>query len=234
MKNIVFDAGPVITLTLNELLWLLDELKGRYNGFFYIPPSVKEELINKPLRTKKYAFEAIRVMDKINEGTLTVISEKRIIDLATKLSDLANNSFSMHDRNLTIVQRGEMESVAAAILLKSDAVVIDERTTRMLVEEPKMLLKILIKKFHKKIRVNKNTLSKFSQEVRGLKIIRSAELVTIAFDLGLLDEYITARGKIDPQMKKTLLESALWAVKLTGCAISRKNIDEIVRIETKK
>ena len=40
MKSLVFDAGPVISLTTNNLLWLLDVLKGDYEGEFYIPEGV--------------------------------------------------------------------------------------------------------------------------------------------------------------------------------------------------
>ena len=56
MKSLVFDAGPIITLTMNNLLWLLNPLKNNFKGEFYLSAAVKEELIDRPLQTKKYKF----------------------------------------------------------------------------------------------------------------------------------------------------------------------------------
>ncbi|MBW2987823.1 hypothetical protein KY336_04705, partial [Candidatus Woesearchaeota archaeon] len=124
-------------------------------------------------------------------------------------------------------------SVATALELNSSALVIDERTTRMAIEEPYELKKLLEKRLHTDVSINEKTLQKFKEATKGLKIIRSVELVTVAYDMGLLDKYVTANGKIDKKMKHKLLESVLWALKLNGCAISKRNIDEIVRIERK-
>ena len=57
MKALVFDAGPIITLTMNNLLWLLEQLKSQFNGEFFICPAVRRELVDKPLQTKKYKFQ---------------------------------------------------------------------------------------------------------------------------------------------------------------------------------
>ena len=54
MKSLVFDAGPIISLTMNNLLWLLDPLKVNFKGEFYIPMAVKGELVDRPLTTKKF------------------------------------------------------------------------------------------------------------------------------------------------------------------------------------
>ncbi|MBI2656373.1 hypothetical protein HYX03_01385 [Candidatus Woesearchaeota archaeon] len=53
--------------------------------------------------------------------------------------------------------------------------------------------------------------------------------MAIAYEHGLLDDYIT---KI-PDARKNLLESVLWGVKLNGCAVSKDEIEQIVRIEIK-
>ena len=60
-----------------------------------------------------------------------------------------------------------------------------------------------------------------------MKVIRSVELVTVAYENGILDRFIT---KI-PDAKKNLLESVLWGVKLNGCAVSKDEIEQIIRIE---
>ena len=73
MRSIVFDTGPIISLTTNNLLWLLEPLKKKYKGHFHITSDVKRELIDRPLQTKKFKFEALQVMHIIKKGILVSI-----------------------------------------------------------------------------------------------------------------------------------------------------------------
>ena len=82
---------------------------------------------------------------------------------------------------------------------------------------------------HTSIKVNKSNLKRFRAETKNLKIIRSVELVTIAYELGLLDKFILNI----PEPRKTLIEGLLWGVKLNGCAVSRNEIDNIIKLEGK-
>ena len=75
MKALVFDTGPVISLTMNNLLWLLDPLKEMSKANFFITEQVRRELVDVPLnKTKRYKFEALQVLHYIENGTLEVIS----------------------------------------------------------------------------------------------------------------------------------------------------------------
>ena len=76
--------------------------------------------------------------------------------------------------------------------------------------------------------VNEDNLKAFSDSMKNIKLIRSVELVTMAYELGLLDRYII---KEIENAKETLLDSVLWGVKLNGCAVSRKEIEQILKIE---
>ncbi|KHO51294.1 MAG: hypothetical protein QT04_C0044G0003 [archaeon GW2011_AR11] len=58
MKALVFDSGPIISLTLNGLLWMLRPLKQRFKGDFCITKAVYGEIISYPLHTKKFKLEA--------------------------------------------------------------------------------------------------------------------------------------------------------------------------------
>jgi len=82
---------------------------------------------------------------------------------------------------------------------------------------------------HTTVKVSQGNLKDFSKLTKGVRMIRSAELVTIAYESGLLDKYL---AEIQ-DAKKTLLESVLWGVKLNGCAISKKEIEQLVRMEVK-
>jgi len=77
-KSIVFDTGPVISLTLNNLLWLIEPLQQRYEGDFIITPMIYRELIEKPLSTKKYKFEALQILPLLSKGLLKQIKSERM------------------------------------------------------------------------------------------------------------------------------------------------------------
>ena len=51
----------------------------------------------------------------------------------------------------------------------------------------------------------------------------------MAYEHGILNNFIT---KI-PDARKNLLESVLWGVKLNGCAVSKDEIEQIIRIEAR-
>lgn len=229
MKCLVFDTGPIITLTLNNLLWILKELKNKFKGNFYISETVKYELVYKPLKTKKFKFEALQVLENIETKVLEPIKNKEIDKLTTKLLYLANNSFIVNGNFLRIVHPAEMSGLAVTIYLNAKAFVVDERTTRLLIENPKQLTNTLQNKFHTKVNVT-NNLNKFREITKGIRLLRSVELVTIAYELGLLDNYLVPIHN----NKKILLEALLWGVKLHGCAVSTKEIKQIIKIETKK
>ena len=229
MKTIVFDSGPIISLALNDLLWILPDLKKYYNGNFVIPDSVKAEVVDNPLRTRKFAFEAIRVEGMITQNVLEISRDDNVKSQSQDLLTLANSSFEAHGAPMQLVHTAEMEAIVLARELHADAVVIDERTSRMLIEAPDNLKNLLEKRLQTKIKVNTSNLERFRSLLSSVKVIRSAELVSIAYSLGLLDKYLPRNGEVPIGKKKDLIESVLWALKLNGCAISKKNIDQLVK-----
>ena len=89
MKSLVFDAGPIISLASNNLLWLLRPLKKEFNGKFYITHYVKKEIVDRPLEIKRFKFEAIQVERMIDKGVLDIISNSIIQEETLKLLTLA-------------------------------------------------------------------------------------------------------------------------------------------------
>lgn len=227
MKSLIFDAGPVISLATNSLLWILEPLKQKFGGKFYITGAVKRELVDRPLEIKKFKFEAIQVEKLIEDGVIEVISSRFITEKTPALLNTANEIFKAYNNCIKIVHFAEMSVIAAAVDLSADAIVIDEKTTRFLIENPGMVVEILKKTLHTSISINENNLKEFKNTVKGIKAIRSTELAAVAYERGILDKYIT---KI-PDAKKNLLESVLWGVKLNGCAVSKDEIAQIVRLE---
>lgn len=228
MKCIVIDSGPIITLTLNNLLSIVEPLRKQFGGSFYITNDVRRELIVKPLTTKKYKLEAMQIMPLLNSKIIEVYDNEEVNAKARWLQDIANNTFMAKENYITIVQYAEMQTLAAALLLGADAVVIDERTTRMLIENPLKVSERMRQKLHTSIRINKENLEILKQTLSSIKVIRSAELVIMAYELGAFNSYLS------PEItKKSMIEGILWAVKLNGCSISDDEIKEIANLESK-
>jgi hypothetical protein len=226
-----FDTGPVISLVTNNLLWLLEPLRENYGGEFFITPAVKHELIDKALMTRRFEFEALQVSQMLRKGVFKVRESAQINKVKNKLLGLANHCYKARNRWLKIVSDAEIEILAADAVLDSDVCVIDERTARLVLENAERMRKLFERKLHCKVQMDKKNIKEFQEILQNVQIIRSTELVTVSYKLGLLDGYLVDKSKLVKNPRKTLLESALWAVKIRGCSISRTEIDEIVKKE---
>ena len=230
MKTLVFDTGPIITLTMNNLLWLLEPLKEMGNCRFLITNQVKEELVDNPLnKTRRFKFEALQVLHYIENGTLEVADGSGIMGQTENLLGLANSCFSAFGHNIKIVHDAEISSLALYMQQNSDAFVLDEKTTRLLIENPRKLQEIMIHNLGTKVTANNNSLKSFQKLTKNVKMIRSVELAMVAYEKGLLDKYLV--NIINP--RRTLLESILWGIKLNGCAVTKRELEQILRIEAK-
>lgn len=227
MKALVFDAGPIISLATSNLLFVLEELKKRFDGQFIITKGVERELIDRPLQMMRFKFEALQVQRLVERGVLTVIDDPQVVRMSDRLLDEANRVFRAHGERIKIVQRGEMEVLAAAIVFGADGVVIDERITRELIENAASLRELMERRLHMQLQEDKAALGRFSDRIRSLRVFRSIELVTIAFERGLLEKYVVKL----PHALRELLESILWALKLNGASINDEEINEIIRME---
>jgi len=222
MKQISCDAGPIISLSMNNLLWVLKELKKRKVNFC-VGPDVKSEMFDRPINIRRFKLKAIQVLDLISEGVISVLEVDK--NIKEELMALSNNVFYAYKRPIPIVHCGEIETLAMTIEKSHDAMLIDERTMRLLVESPIQLKTILASKLHTKIKINYDSLDKFQNIVKNVKIIRSSELVTSAYSLGLFNGYLEEnQQKVLPDIKERILDGLLWGMKLSGCSISEEEI----------
>lgn len=210
---------------MNGLLNEFRELKKVFPGKFIIPQEVKTEIINKPLQIKRFELEAIKLNELLKENVLELpesigINSSEISNETKKLLEIANNTFFENkEKEIHLIDSGETAClVLSKILTKKgtkNLIVIDERTTRLLSEKPENLKKLLIKKIHTGINIKKENLKNFS----GIKMVRSAELMFIAYKKGLM------------KLKdKNTLDAVLYALKFKGCGISGKEIESLKRM----
>ena len=147
------------------------------------------------------------------------ISNSELEKETKKILEIANSSFrsEQYDDKIHLIDSGEASCLAFSNLCGCDsAVVIDERTTRMLTEDPEDLKELMERKLHSKIKIDKNVI----KNLKDLRFIRSSELLYIAYQ----------RNLFDFKKDKILLDALLYGVKYKGAAISSKEIEEIKRM----
>ena len=217
-KHLIFDSGPLINFAMNGLLPLFRELKKEFDGEFLITKEVKREIIDYPETTKKYELEAIQLKELFNDKIIkhANLTNEQVDQLRIKreeIMNVANSTFYSKGKNIHILDKGECAALALSKIMKCDCVlVIDERTARMLAENPENLRKLLQKKLHTPITANKKNYDFF----KDFRIIRSTELIYIAHKKGLIEFK-------DPKA----YEAMLYAMKFRGCSVSEEEIEAL-------
>ena len=222
-KAIIFDSGTLISLSMNGITDILEKLKGIFDGKFIITNDVKKEVIDRPLKIKKFSLEALKIKHLLDKKILEMpfsagLNEKEV---ARKTEEMLNrvNSTYIGGRDIHIIDYGEASCLAVSKMLSEkgieNVIAVDERTTRMLGEKPENLANLLEKRLHVKIKQNIDNYNFF----RGFKFIRSAELVYVAYKKGLVD---LKNGNV--------LDALLYAMKFKGCAISGDEIKEMEKL----
>lgn len=225
-KAIIFDSGTLISLSMNGLLNELKKLKEIFNGVFLITLDVKNEIVDYPIQRKEFELEALRVKELLDSGILKTpdmieIDNKIVKTKAEEIMNMSNDIFVSHKKQVKLIHIGEASCIALSKILNEknikNVIAVDERTTRILIEKPENLKELLEKKLHTKIEVKKSQYEYF----KGLKVIRSAELMYVAWKKDL----------VELKDHETILDALLYAVKFKGCAISSEEIEEIKKMK---
>ncbi len=214
--RIVCDSSTLISLSQSCQLFILRKLVKR--GFvFYVSKKVVEEIISNPSNIHRFELSALRMKYALSKEYMETIEEPDGLDeLSAKYNQICNKALFEKNKPLEVLQGAELEALALAEKIGSDFVAIDEFITRAFVEDPKKLIKVVSKRRGKHIKHNSNLY--FLKDVYSIPIIRSADLVALAFIKGLLVD-----------MEKKTLEASLYGVKFSGCAVASKEIDDFLK-----
>ncbi|MCK4996884.1 hypothetical protein KAS08_01145 [Candidatus Pacearchaeota archaeon] len=223
MKYLIFDAGPIISLTMNGMLPVIEKLKEVFDGEFVLTPRVRYEVVDRPMKIKKYKLEALQVNEMINRGifkmSTEIISQEKMDKEVKKILKITNGALrtTATGEKIKIIHEGEAACLAFSNLCGCDnVIVIDERTTRMLTEAPENLENMMERKLHTPLDSNLELL----KDLKQFKYIRSAELLFVAYKKGL----------IPIKKDKNLLDALLYGVKFKGAAISSVEIEEMKKM----
>jgi hypothetical protein len=222
MEDLFCDSSSLISLTGscldNVVYYLSDNFKLR----FVIPPFVEYESITRPIASdlKQYSFSAIKIKKLLKDKVIVKV-DKDVQRKTERILYLTNNSLFVKGKPITLLQKGEAEMISLASELGVNNILIDERTTRMMIEAPFRMKEHMEKEFGVNIMVNNGNLREFSEMVRGMQVIRSSELLIVAFENGFFNDF--------GDMKKDALQAALYKIKFSGCSISFDEISDYIK-----
>jgi len=225
MKYLIFDAGPLINFSMNGLLDSLERLKENFKGEFLITKEVKEEIIDHPKTVKRFQLGAIRLEQLFNKGVFKLADlNTEEVDELKRLRDTymqqANSMFKTKKKPVHLLDKGECAVLALSTIMKRKCkedvpIVIDERTTRIIIENPQNLKKLMEKKLHAKINAKTETYDLF----KGFKIIRSTELA-----------YIIHKKDLFKIKHPKAFEAIVYGLKFKGTSISEKEVQALSKM----
>ena len=214
------DSSSLISLTDSCFIHIIYFLKKKFGGKFIIPASVEKECVERPMHIRNYALHAIRLKRAIAEGMIDVV-EAAPQKGAEEIKFMANNIFHVEGTPLRLLHAGEADVLSLALELGVDNILMDERTTRMLVEDPESLRQHLEHELGRQIGINEQSLSAFSRATRHLRFFRSTELLLLAHEKGYFADY--------KELEREAVEASLYKLKYSGCAIGFEEIGEYAR-----
>ncbi len=224
MKLVIFDSGPLINLSMNGLLPMLEKLHALGKIRFIITSYVRAEVCETPLRIPQFEWGALAINNLIERKILELpeaigFNTKELDARTREVMECANHAFRADNQWITLVSDAEMSCIALAQLAKSKGhdplLVIDERTARLLCEAPENIEKLMSHKLHRDVTGERSCTSQF----QGLSCIRSSELVYVMFKKNLLSV----------KHPKTL-EALIYATKFKGAAISWDEINLLKKL----
>ena len=60
-KVIIFDSGALISFSMNGMTDVVEKLKGIFSGKFIITSEVKKEVIDTPIKIRRFELEALKI-----------------------------------------------------------------------------------------------------------------------------------------------------------------------------
>ncbi|MEM3399217.1 MAG: hypothetical protein QXP42_00085 [Candidatus Micrarchaeia archaeon] len=216
--DVVCDSSSLISLTEACFTELIMKIPEYLQGRLLIPKSVLYECIEHPREIKEYALSAIRLKKALDSGAIHVVEHPEIQRATSKVVDVANRIFFIKGKPMKILHKGEGEMLALSRIIGTKNILMDERTTRILVEDPYSLAEHLEKEFGHKVQINHENLRKFQREFGDINIFRSSELLIVAYEHGFFDDY--------GDLAREIIEASLYRLKFAGCSISFEEIQK--------
>jgi len=207
------DSSSIISLSMSCMSKVLADLGKK----IVIPPGVYNEVVSRPISSKRFALGSMRVNKLFDDKVVSIM--KPDVDLTRNILDGFNEAYSINRRPLKIIHSGEAESLALTKQSDVEALLIDERTTRLIMEDPQQLRKLLSRQNNQDVHLDMDKINKVRRMLPKVPILRSSEIAVVAYEKGILSKYLS-KGEGD------MIEAVLCALKFSGCAITWSEIEE--------
>ncbi len=225
MKSIVVDSSSIISLADNCLLWTLHKLKEQTKVHWIISKQVRRETVERAIGIPRFKLVGTRVLRNIVNNTLEVVSKPEIEEMSELILSLSNSVYKTERGDFKVIHKADSEVMAIAHNLGSKALLTDERIMRMLIEDPHSLRRILSSRLHTNVEFSQDNYNKLKELISDIFVLRSAEVVTVAYEMGIYNDFIDVVGKA---AKVQFLEGMLWGLKFSGCAMRPDEIKKYV------
>lgn len=157
----------------------------------------------------------------MSDGWLELVAPSPVTrEYCAKAAQWSNRMFFANSHPLELLQAGELEALAVYKDMSADALAIDERTCRMMLEDPMRLRSLISKRHDQKIDADSAAVRAFGDFFGRPVVVRSCDLLALCFEQGLFEDDLVS--------SKQGVEAALWAVKFAGCAVSGAEIDSFL------
>lgn len=220
-KPVICDSSTLICLSHCCLMHVLDYLAVHADLEFYIPGEVFREAIERPDHMKSHAWSSIKIMQMVNKGTIKVVHrDEKAMEICRDIDRLANNTLFSGSEPIRMVHDGEAHMLALAKRMDLKFMLIDERSTRMLFENPELLREHFEQEFRSRVNISRSNFEELSSMFRDFRFLRSTELTYMAYKKGYFNSF--------KESKLKAFQYALYALKFQGSSISYSEINSIV------
>jgi hypothetical protein len=220
-KSIICDSSSLISLGEACMLDVIEFFSNKGINFL-ITEIIENEIVKKPLsiEMKGYQLSALRLKRLIDKKIITVIKGQS--EGLSEFLDKANNVFFSNGKPIKLIDAGEADIILQAEGLDIKYLLMDERTTRLMIEAPFKIANHLEDELNKEVFVNEKNLREVTRILSKFKVIRSTELVSIAYTKGFFSKY--------GESQRAMFEASLYRLKYSGCAISFEDIGQIIKV----
>ncbi|HEV8289758.1 MAG TPA: hypothetical protein VGQ00_02270 [Candidatus Norongarragalinales archaeon] len=224
MTFFIIDSSSIISLVNVCNAEALNFLRQRTGAKFVIPPTVYDETVTNPLRVKKFEYSAAKIQKLVDDGVLQLGASGSLQRNTQRVLELANRIFLVRGKAVAILQRGEAECLALLPEIGTpSALVIDEKTARLILENPTRLEERMSQEYAGRVTIDQNAVNDLQKLVGDTYVIRSTEVLAAAAKRGFFDAY----GPV----KEHAFHGALRALRDAGAAISQEELNEFERIQ---
>ncbi|MFH0922848.1 MAG: hypothetical protein V1811_02200 [Candidatus Micrarchaeota archaeon] len=216
MVSLTCDSSSLIALAETCNLGVLGFLSKEAGASFLIPPFVKDEIISRPLKAREHAFSALRLRKQLDDGFLRISSSPSIMRDTHEVLNAANTLFRVRGKHLKLLHDGEAQALALFKSAKVDALLVDEKTLRLLIESPKTLAVKIEGEYDETVEIDEKSANKLKKYTRGVFVMRSSELLAVAFKKGFFDSF--GSGSQD------VFQAAVFALRKAGCSLTNNEL----------